>query len=166
MGIRQLPDPFDPAVGQGNRYGCDDDFRDTDMPCDSDLACGGGRQIDDATLDVGTAILDPDDGALPGCDVGDLGHGSERESAARRVIAARVHRSAIRHTFTVELARVIRGVSVPLSCREIWLRWPCNSPWRISTRGLRGPKRRERDSPSRKEHQRYCSGQALHFLSR
>ena len=103
---RRPPCQFDAAVGQGNRYGRDHDFRDADTACDADLVCGGGRQIDDTTLDVGPAILDLDNGALAGGDVGDLGHRSEREGAARGVVAVRVHRNTIRHQFAEELARV------------------------------------------------------------
>ena len=113
--LRQL----DLAIGQRHGYGCHHDLRDANTPCDSDLARGGRRQVDDTTLDVGTAIFDRDDGALPGGNVGDSRHGSEREGPARGVVAARIHRSAIRHGLAEELGRVIRGVAAALSGREI-----------------------------------------------
>jgi len=108
--------------------------------------CGGGRQIDDAAFDVGTAILDLDDGALPGRHVGHLCHGAEREGAARRVVAVRIHRSAIRHGLAEELTRVKRGVAAPLACREIGLCRACNPLRGIPMRRLRGMSRRERDT--------------------
>ena len=39
--IRRPPAQFDSSVGQGRRYGCDHDLRDTDTARDPDLVCGG-----------------------------------------------------------------------------------------------------------------------------
>ena len=145
---------FDSTVGQRHRYGCYHDFRDTDTPRDSDLVCGGRREIDDTAFDVGAAVFDSDDGALPGGEVGDSRNGSERQGPACGVVAARIHRRAIGHGLAEELTRIKRGLAAPRLRREVRFRRCRDSLWRLAMRRIRGADRREHDSQSPKEEER------------
>jgi hypothetical protein len=64
---------------------------------DTDFLRGRRRQIDDPPIDVGTTILNGDEGTFPRLKIGHFGGGAERQRPARRIIMLRIHLFTVGH---------------------------------------------------------------------
>jgi hypothetical protein len=104
----------------------------------ADLLRRRGREVHDPIVRIRPAVLDGDDRALPGLEIGYFCGRTERKRLARSIGAIWVHSGAVRHYFAGKPFRVKRSLADAFATGSVQMPFAC---WRDLSQWLRARRR-------------------------